>query len=132
MTYVDNKYEITKQQIQDLRRRLLDTSKNNPLISFHFSERSRTHVRVINDLPDALYTKLKEKVLTFAPLPQVQQVPPDEQTDAFRMSLQTARLSDPDYLLKTKALEAENSPSATGGQQLEQQLRDTVRRQLAG
>jgi very-short-patch-repair endonuclease len=126
----EDKHEITKQQIYDLRRRLLDTSKNNPLINFHFSERSRTHVRVVNVLPDSLYTKLKEKVLTFASLPQVQQVPPDEQTDAFRMALQTARLSDEDYLFKTKALDAEKNPNATGEQQLEQELRNKVRRQL--
>jgi hypothetical protein len=70
----DEKYEITK--------KLLDTNKNNPLINFHFSERSRTHIRIINEFPNLLNSKfIDRKTLTFVSLPQIQKIPSDEQTD---------------------------------------------------
>jgi hypothetical protein len=127
----DDKYGITKQLIYDLRKRLLDTGKNNSLINFHFSERSRTHIRVINEFPDALYGKLTErKTLTFTSLPQIQQIPSDEKTDDFEMALLAARLSDTDDRHKTNELNTKTNQSVIGEQQLEQELREHVRQQL--
>jgi hypothetical protein len=87
--------DVAKKSIEELRDRLLDMSKGNRLLNFRFSERSRTHVRVIDALPDVLYGKLIDgKRLIFAALPEPQDDPLDEKSDEFLAALQVSRLSD--------------------------------------
>ena len=55
-----------KESIENYRKKLLDTSKRNPLISFKHQERSRQQIRVIDELPNVLYEKLDNgKTLQF-------------------------------------------------------------------
>ena len=96
---------VTKKSIEELRKRLLDLSNRNRLLNFRFSDRSRTHVRVIDELPDVLYGKLiGGKRLTFAALPELQDEPQDEKSDEFLAALQAARVSDETYLSALNAL----------------------------
>jgi hypothetical protein len=100
--------DVTQKSIAELRKRLLDLSNRNRLLNFKFSDRSRTHIRVIDKLPDVLYGKLVVgKRLTFAALPTPPDEPQDEKSDAFLAAFQTACLSDETYLRvspKTKPL----------------------------
>lgn len=65
-------------QLQGLRRRLLDLSNRSPLLNSKFSARSRTHIRVVDELPEFLFeTLLDGKPMTFRALPQ-----PDERARA--------------------------------------------------
>lgn len=58
-------------QLQGLRRRLLDLSNRSPLLNSRFSARSRTHIRVIDELPEFLFeTLLDGKPMMFRALPQ--------------------------------------------------------------
>ncbi|MEM9219219.1 MAG: DUF4011 domain-containing protein [Cyanobacteria bacterium P01_F01_bin.150] len=60
------------QQLETLRLRLLDLSGRNRFLNFHFSERSRTQVRIVDELPDRIFETLKlesDKGLTIEPLP---------------------------------------------------------------
>ena len=44
-----------KDQIKELRMRLLDLSNRNALLNFRHSEKALTHIRIIDELPDFLF-----------------------------------------------------------------------------
>jgi hypothetical protein len=122
--------DVTQKSIAELRKRLLDLSNRNRLLNFRFSDRSRTHVRVIDKLPDVLYGKLVEgKRLTFAALPAPPDEPQDEKSDAFLAAFQTACLSDETYLSALKEL-GEEDDDASAVQKIERDLKDRIRTQL--
>src|SRR5262245_45689387 len=55
--------------IDELRRRLLDLSLNNQLLNFHPSEKSRRHIRIVDEVPSVLIEKLQAgKNLIFTPV----------------------------------------------------------------
>src|SRR5439155_1697249 len=124
------RHEETKKSIEKLRDRLLDMSNGNRLLNFRFSTRSRTYVRVIDELPDVLYGKLVDgRPLTFAPLPEPPDEPRDEKSKEFLVALQAARVSDETYLSALNALGAA-SDNASAVQRTERDLKDRVRTQL--
>lgn len=53
-----NYVELAERQIEQLRERLLDLSNRNRLINFRHPERSRTQVRVVDEVPATLYAGL--------------------------------------------------------------------------
>ncbi len=46
------------EEVNRLREKLLDLSKRNKLLNFQPSDRSRTHIRVIDEVPEVLYQRL--------------------------------------------------------------------------
>ena len=50
--------ELVKQKIENLRPKLLDLSRRNPLIATKLGPRSNSHIRAVDELPDILYYKL--------------------------------------------------------------------------
>jgi hypothetical protein len=99
--------------IQQYRQKLLDLSSRNPLISFRHSERSRSHIRVIDELPETLFSRLSmSRQLTFDPLPYPELVPPDERLPMFERAIQNARRTDEQY--KEKLAELGPNPSESG------------------
>jgi hypothetical protein len=82
--------DVAQKSIATLRKRLLDLSNYNRLLNFKFSDRSRTHVRIIDELPDVLYRKLVDdgKRLTFTALPEPKDEPQDEKSEEFLAALQ--------------------------------------------
>src|SRR6476620_3261549 len=93
-------------RIADLRKRLLDLSNANRLLNFKFRERSRSYVRVIEGVPNVIFTKLAEgERFQFKSLPEKTDEPPDEKTDRFLMALEQARLSDAVYLQELSDLD---------------------------
>ncbi len=63
------------QAISDLREKLIDISKRNPLISFKHSERSASYVRVVDERPDGLFVRLRDGEMQFEPLPDPEAEP---------------------------------------------------------
>ncbi|HEX9868810.1 MAG TPA: DUF4011 domain-containing protein, partial [Candidatus Tectomicrobia bacterium] len=99
-------------------------------MNFKFSDRARTHVRIIDEIPDVLYGKLSDgKKLTFNSLPNPEDEPEDEQTDEFFLAVQAARMSDEEYLRALDGLGEEDELTARG-QKIERLLKDRVRQQL--
>ena len=117
------------QAISDLREKLIDISKRNPLISFKHSERSASYVRVVDERPDGLFVRLRDGEMQFEPLPDPEAEPADEKTADFRMALEAARLTDSEYLATIEALgESERDDEKVGD--AEQALRARVRKSL--
>lgn len=87
-----------KGTLEKLREKLIDISKRNQLIAFKHSERGASFVRVVDELPDALFERLRSQAMTFDPLPNPDEEPADQKTATFKMALEKAQLTDEDYL----------------------------------
>ncbi len=128
---LEERWKVTGRLLADLRIRLLDLKNNNRLLNFPFSERSRTHVRIIDELPDQLHERIKDgKAFIFAALPGIGQKGDDEETEEFQLALEAARISDQAYLRQLDELGEKEDITSAAGQRVEKALRDRVRQKL--
>jgi very-short-patch-repair endonuclease len=126
----DPRAQYAKEQIANLRTRLLDLTARNPLLNYRFSERARGQVRVIDELPDQLFAYLNgSKTMWFKPLDVPVEEPKDEHSDDFQISLDVARLDDQSYLDALNELGEEN-PEDPRFYRIERELKDRVRESL--
>src|SRR5712691_4861560 len=96
---IDDTNRLVIAGVEKFRRKLLDLSKANRLINFKHSERSRTHIRIIDEIPEVLFEKLEqERKLTFHWIEDPDWEPADERTTQFRAALEQARNTDPQYI----------------------------------
>ncbi len=122
--------QAIEKALANLRLRLLDLSNRNKILSFKHSDRSRTHIRIIDELPDVLFKKLVDgKPLRFRSLPEPEDDPKDEKTDRFLMALEEARLTDEEYLEAIQQQE-EDELNSRRNQEIERSLKDRVREKL--
>ena len=125
----DERQEVVNRAIQRLRQKLLDLSNRNRLLNFRHSDRSRTHIRVIDELPDFLHQRLGGgDDLIFKALPPDELAPLDEKTDEFLMALEVARLTDQAYLEAIKTLKENDEQTSGEFLKIERALKDRVRR----
>ena len=123
--------ELIRAKIENLRPKLLDLSRRNPLISTKFSPRSNSHIRVVDELPDALSFFLSDQQrMRFVPLPPLDEDPKDEQTRQFQGAIANARLTDETYLAAVDEIDPYSEKSLEQNRQLERELKDRVREQL--
>jgi superfamily I DNA and/or RNA helicase/very-short-patch-repair endonuclease len=121
--------EFVKKTIQQFREKLLDLSSRNPLLNFRHSERSRSHIRIVDEVPETLFQRLSaSRQMTFVPLPHPELVPPDERLPLFERAFQHSRRTDEAY--KAKLAELGPNPSERQVQKAERELRNRVRAQL--
>ena len=98
--------EFLSEQIQKLRKKLLDTSRRTNLVSFRHKPRSTRHTRVVDEVPANLWRLIESgNRLTFRPLPDIGEEPPDEKTDDFQQALAQAILADREYIDGIEKLE---------------------------
>jgi hypothetical protein len=91
--------EMVRQGIQKAREKLIDLSLRNGMLNYRHSESSSRHVRVVHELPSTVVDCLaSEKSIDLIPLPPVETIPRDEDTDAFRAALKEAKAVDPEWL----------------------------------
>ena len=121
--------DFIKAAMEQYRAKLLDLSSRNPLVNFRHSERSRSHIRVVDEIPEKLFEKLEtSRQLWFAPLPEPVLIPPDEERPLFTQAFRNAKGADERY---KKALEAIGpTPSDRQRQKIERELRNRVRVQI--
>ena len=123
--------EMVRQGIQKAQEKLIDLSLRNGMLNYKHSETSSRHVRIIDEqiafLVDALNSG---RSLDILPLPPVEQVPRDEDTDAFRAALKTAKEIDPEWLAAEDARRAAGNRRRARDKAAERALRDRVRAQL--
>jgi len=78
--------------IQQYRAKLLDLSSRNPLVNFRHSDRSRSHIRVSDEIPEKLFERLESsRQLWFDPLPDPLLIPADEELPLFQEARRKAR-----------------------------------------
>lgn len=120
---------MTEEAVARLRTKLIDLGKANPLISFKHGGRSASILRIVDERPDLLCAALDKGTVGFEPLPGEDETPRDEQTPAFGIAYERARLTDAAFLAATAAL-GDDEGDAKAWQQAERALRAAVRAQL--
>lgn len=118
----------TEEAVADLRRKLIDLSKRNPLIAFKHSSRGASHLRIVDERPDLIHAAISEDGLGFEPLPDEEVTPADELTPSFHIANERARLTDPEFLAATAELGEEES-DVRAWQTAERVLRARLREQ---
>jgi len=123
--------QLVKQKIENLRPKLLDLSRRNPLIATKLGPRSNSHIRVVDELPDILFYKLNNgQELSLEPLPAIDDDPRDERTSAFRDALINARLTEEQYLAEMEKVDRDADDYIDRTRQIERALKDRVRQAL--
>ena len=117
--------ELVSSRIENLRPKLLDLSRRNPLISTRFSTRSSSLVRVVDELPDVIAYNLRhQQAMRLIPLPPLDGDPQDEKSEDFQQALSSARLTDEIYLSALDQIEDEDVDSLESA---ERELKDRLR-----
>jgi hypothetical protein len=123
--------ELIKHKVENLRPKLLDLSRRNPLLATRLSPRSNAHVRVVDELPDILFYKLNNgQDMRLVPLPDIDDDPKDEETKKFRDALSAARLIDEAYQSELEAVERDADDYLDRTREIERSLKDRVRAEL--
>ncbi|MCH7753176.1 MAG: DUF4011 domain-containing protein, partial [Planctomycetes bacterium] len=122
--------QFVSQQIENLRPRLLDLSRRNPLLSTPFSERSHANIRVVDEVPTILFEKLVTGKMRVVPLPPLEEDPRDEQTREFQSALSDARLVDEAYLAALDEIDEDSDEAPQKLINVERELKDRLREVL--
>ena len=122
--------ELVNSRIETLRPKLLDLSRRNPLVSTRFSDRSHSHIRVVDELPDVIFEFLSESRMRFLPLPKLEDDPKDEQTRGFQNNVSDARLTEEEYLETLDQIDQDREDSAERYLKAERELKDRIRERL--
>jgi hypothetical protein len=134
--YVASRMEATSEALQDLvrakienlRPKLLDLSRRNPLIATKLGPRSNSHIRAVDELPDVLYYKLNNnQEMRLIALPAIEEDPRDESTAEFRDALTNARLTDEKYLMEMEGIDKDADDYLDKSREAERALKDRVR-----
>lgn len=123
--------DLIKAKAENIKPKLLDLSRRNPLISTRLSPRSNAHIRVVDELPDVLFYNLTNgQGMRLIPLPDINEDPKDEDTKLFRDTLSNARITDETYQSELEAIDQDADDYLDRARQIERQLKDRVRDQL--
>jgi very-short-patch-repair endonuclease len=112
--------------IERFRSKLLDLSMSNRLLNFKHSEKSRSHIRIIDEVPEILFEKLDQSNgLEVKGIPEPDFEPEDEQTTQFREAFAHARETDELYHEQKEKLGTRVTKRQIN--KLDRELRDRVR-----
>ena len=126
----DELMSLIKSRVERLRPKLLDLGRRNPLLATKFSDRSHSHIRVVDDLPQILYNKLIDNKMCFDPLPPLEKDPKDEDTIKFQKALADARITDKLYNETLENIDHDSNDSADKLEAAERDLKDRLRELL--
>jgi very-short-patch-repair endonuclease len=123
--------EMVKQGILKAREKLVDLTLRNAMLNFRHSDTSTRHVRIVDQGVRFLEQKLASgDSLDFAPLPPVELIPPDEDTEVFRAAVKKAKAIDPEWLTAEDSRRAAGNRRRVRDKVAERALRDRVRAEL--
>jgi very-short-patch-repair endonuclease len=116
----------------DLRKKLLDLSRRNPMLNYKHRAGSRRQLRVVNTNLESAFAELaaNQRELPFAAVPEPDGIPEDELTERFKAALGHAKSTDIDYLTRLAALDSVARQDDASLAKLERWLRDRIREQL--
>src|SRR5262249_14725216 len=117
---------------EKLRQKLLDLSRSNRMLNYRMSDRSKGQLRIVDEVLEDVYQHLaaKEQSLQIAPLPEPDDIPPEEKTQDFIDALAQARASNLDYLKQVEDLDPDDPSHEPQFAEAESVLREKVRLDL--
>ncbi len=122
--------DLVARQLDFLRKKLIDLTNRNKLTNFKHSDRSRTHIRIVDELPDVILELLLDgKSMEFLALPDPDSDPEDEKTARFLKALEEATLTDDQYLRELEQLE-DSQENIGAVEKIERALKDRLRVKL--
>jgi very-short-patch-repair endonuclease len=125
----DTMRRFTEGGVAELRAKLIDLSRRNPLISFKHGSRSASMVRIVDERPDLLFETISKKGMRFEALPDEETIPPDEDTAEFKVAYERAQLTNEAFLAETETL-GDDEADAQRWDSAERTLRAVVREEL--
>ena len=124
-------HQLIHARIENLRPKLLDLSRRNPLISTRLGGRSNSYLRAVDELPDVLFFGLsRQERFQFQPLPPLEEDPKDERSENFLRALSEALLIDEEYTADIEAIDQADDDAAGMARNAERRLRDRLRARL--
>jgi len=117
---------------EQLRLKLLDLSKKNPMLNYRLGTRSKRHLQIIDGVLEDIYRRLvgDDADLKIAFLQPPDDTPPEERTEDFISALEHAKVSDIEYITKLDELERSERDDEFAFAAIERELRIKVRAQL--
>lgn len=122
--------DLAAEKISKLRRRLLDTSGRNPLVSTRFSGRALSFIRIVNTIPTIARETLRNTKIQILSLPSLDDDPSDENCTTFQNELSEAKLIDEEYLTKTSEIDQDSENYSELERKYERELKDRIRIKL--
>ncbi|MDP3509286.1 MAG: DUF4011 domain-containing protein [Candidatus Melainabacteria bacterium] len=120
--------ELIKARVNNLRPKLLDMSRRNPLISPKLGPRSNSHIQVVDELPEVLFNNLaSQNKMRFCALPSLDEDPSDEESVEFQDALSQERATDEEYQRNLESLSQDSDENLEAYRNLERELKDRVR-----
>jgi len=120
--------ELVSDKLEELRKKLLDSTRRNPLIHIRFRPTLTSALRIVDELPDILRHKLTNGPgMRLKPLPALEDPLPDEMTDEFRDALFVARREDVNFLESMKKIDADSANAEDEMLKAERALKDRLR-----
>ncbi|MBB1492900.1 DUF4011 domain-containing protein [Paracoccus sp. MC1854] len=119
---------LVADRLNELRKRLLDFSRRNPLVNIQFKTNA---IRVVDELPDIIRHNLSSaRKMKLVPLPALEEALPDEQTDSFLDALHMAGKEDETYRAEIARLDPDSATYAELEFKAERALKDRLREML--
>ncbi len=123
--------ELVRDKLEELRKRLLDSTRRNPLININFRPNSAAVMRVVDELPDVLrYNLTSGTAMRLVSLLALEEELADEQSREFQEALFHARRGDETFLAELDKLDPSAEGVAEKEDRIERRLKDRVRAQL--
>mgnify|MGYP000745985028 CR=1 FL=1 len=124
--------QLIQERIAQLRPKLMDTSRRNPLINNSLSRSNASFIRIVDEKPQSIWEKLLENnQMLISPLPALEIDPPDEQNREFQNAVDSFKNSDDIYLTAMNKIDFEQDDKAFAkAAVLERDLKDRVRESL--
>lgn len=133
MSTQENDASAVPVKIERLRNKLLDLSYRNPLLSTRLDSARNSYIRVVDELPDFLFSHLhQEGEFMFKPLPPLplEENPQDEEGAEFQERLAEAHVNDTDYISEIEEIDPSDKDAFAREQDAERSLRDRIRAEL--
>ena len=123
---------IIRKKLNRFADKLIDLSKRNKMINSNFQSRSKTHFRIIDEIPDLLYNKLlNNNNMEFIPLPPLDSEPTDENTPEFKKEVFIKENTDQEYIENIQTIEQKQEDNLNEAhEKILRRLKDKVRKEL--
>ena len=105
MPDADHETQHHRRLFDQLRAKLLDLSRKNPMLNYRHRVGSRRQLRIVDCDLDTVLAELagKQGELPIEALPEPDDIPADERTAAFLAALGQAKAMDLEYLTRVQA-----------------------------
>jgi very-short-patch-repair endonuclease len=128
----DHETEHHRRLFDQLRTKLLDLSRKNPMLNYRHRVGSRRQLRIVDCDLEMVLAELaaRQGELAVEALPEPDDIPSDERTASFLAALGQAKAMDLEYLTRLQALDAVARQDDAALADLDRWLREHVRQRL--